>query len=385
MKRLRIQIICDTSIDHFRRIVLGARHYAYTKRHIQLDDRWLLQNQSGLREFVKEEGIQGIIAQARDRRAEQRLLDLGIPAVSLTNSIPKPRLSMVVQDNVALGYAAAEHLFGTHCLHFAAWGQIQAPYSRDSISGFRMWLRARGRDCAVAESPSVLRESGPSLIRRMQAWLKTLPRPLGVFAVLDTYGSHLIEAARRLGYQVPGDVAVLGVGDDEFWTDFEEAPLSSVKIPSRQIGYESMRLLDELCHKRVKVPVKRVIKGAVFEIAARKSTDITFVNDPAVAKASGFIRTHATNDIYVADVVRAAGVSRPLLQKRFKEQTGRTVLAEIQRERIECVKRLLRTTEMKLPEIAEACHFSSLPRMHRLFRKLVEKTPGQYRALCRAR
>ncbi|AHF90642.1 AraC family transcriptional regulator [Opitutaceae bacterium TAV5] len=378
-----MQIICDTSITHFRNIILGARHYAFTHTHILLDDRWLLQDQSGLRSMVEEEGIHGIIAQVRDRRFEQRLLELDIPVVTVTNSLPNPRLSMAKQDDVAIGRVAADHLLGRHCTAYACWGQTQAPYSRDNLLGFRSRLREHGLDCVIGESPSVLKESGLALIRRMQTWLRELPRPLGVFAVLDTYGLHLMKAARRLGWQIPGDMAVLGVGDDEFWTDFEVTPLSSIKLPSRQTGYESARLLDDLCCGRIRRPYTRLLSDAVYEMAPRKSTDIVFVKDPVVVKAVGYIREHALEDIYVGDVMKAAGVSRPALQKRFKAAIGCSILKEIQRERIARVKLLLRTTDMKLPAIAEACRFLSLPRLHSLFRKFTGQTPGQYRNIFR--
>ena len=45
---------------------------------------------------------------------------------------------------------------------------------------------------------------GPSNERRalaMGAWLKTLPRPLALFAANDLWGHELLQAAREAGYQ----------------------------------------------------------------------------------------------------------------------------------------------------------------------------------------
>jgi LacI family transcriptional regulator len=185
---------------------------------------------------------------------------------------------------------------------------------------------------------------------------------------------------------VPEDIAILGVGNDEFWIDFGETPLSSIKLASHQTGYDAARLLHDLMTGREAGSPLRFPEGAVYEVATRKSTDIIYVSDPAVAKAAAFIREHATQAISVGDVVRASGISRVVLQKRFKAAVGRSMLAEIQRIRIELAKTLLRTTDAKMDTIAERCQFTNAQRFCTLFRKLAGQPPGHYRrAMLRTR
>jgi LacI family transcriptional regulator len=58
-------------------------------------------------------------------------------------------------------------------------------------------------------------------------------------------------------------------------------------------------------------------------------------------------------------------------------------LSEIQRVRIARVQYFLRTTDMKLTAIAEACDFPSSPRLNVLFLQATGQTPGEYRAMFR--
>jgi LacI family transcriptional regulator len=121
----------------------------------------------------------------------------------------------------------------------------------------------------------------------------------------------------------------------------------------------------------------------VTEVASRRSTDVIFAGDEAVKRAVAYIRQHASENIYVEDVIRASGISRSGLQRRFATALGKSILEEIQRARISRVQTLLRMTDLKLSAIAEACDFPNTPRLHVLFREITAQTPGEYRAMFR--
>lgn len=88
------------------------------------------------------------------------------------------------------------------------------------------------------------------------------------------------------------------------------------------------RLADQLeTGRRVRGPFRLPVEG----ISARRSTDVVFAGDPAVARAERFVRARALTNPYVEDVARAAELSRTALQARFWALVGRTILNEIQR------------------------------------------------------
>jgi LacI family transcriptional regulator len=380
----RMQLICDTNLEYFRNVILGARHYGFTTGRMVLVDRWIArEEETNLAATVRRDRIDGIIAQVQEKRFEDQLMRLPVPVVNISNALTPSRLPLVTQDDDAVGRLAAEHLLARGCAVFGFWGQVASSFSDERKRGFQAALQNKlpGARCIETEGPPIAEETGAPLIRRMARWLKRLPRPLGIFTVLDTFALHLLRAAQGLGLRVPEDAAILGAGDDEFWVEFESIPLSSVKLPSRQIGYEAAALLDTLMTKGKKHARNQHLP--VTEVAARRSTDVLFVEDEAVTRAVAYIREHAAENVYVENVVRAAGISRSGLQARFKRALGRSMLDEIQSTRIARVRLLLRTTGMKLSAIAEACDFPDTPRLHVLFRQHTGQTPGQYRAMFR--
>lgn len=377
-------MICRPDWAYGRNIMLGARHHAFTSGRIEVGNGLLLPGEP-VADVVRAQHIDGIIAVVQNRELEDELLALRIPVVNVSNVLNHTRLPLVTQEDEQVGRLAAEHLIACGCTSFAYWTQRDALFAAQRVRGFCEALERQrpGVTCHAGESGSIAVEQGPGLVARMRKWLRKLPPHTGVFAVLDPFALHMLQAAREAKRAVPEDLAVIGAGDDEFWVDFERIPLSSVKLPSWQIGVEAARLLETMMlggRKEVSP-----IRLPVTEVAARRSTDVIFGGDEAVKRAVAYIREHAAHNIYVEDVVRAAGVSRSNLQRRFTSALGRSVLTEIQRARIGRVQALLRMTDMKLPAIAEACDFPNTPRLHVLFRQISGQTPGEYRALTKSR
>jgi len=342
-------------------------------------DRWLDHELAGdLKKLVKRDGIQGIVATIHSAAQERRFGALGIPVVNVSNAIACPRLPVVTQDDGAAGRLAAGHLQACGCRAFAFWGQRGASYSEERLAGFRAALGG-GASLSVEGCGEDGVETTAQLYARMRGWLAKQVRPLGLFAVLDTYALLLMRAARELGWRVPEDVAVLGAGDEDFWVEFESVPLSSVRLPARQIGYEAAVLLDRMMTHGLKAGAAGGVKLAGAEIVARRSTDVIYAEDQAVGRAVRFIREQATGNPYVGDVAKAAGVSVVALQARFRAALGRTVLEEIHRVRVGRAQALLANTELKLTAVAERCGFPNSQRFSVLFRQVAGVTPSGYR------
>lgn len=378
----RIQVVAPESMEYFRDTVLGVRRYGFSTGRMMFADRWLDHEMQGdLRRLVRRDGIQGVVTAIHTPAQERRFARLGVPVVNVSNSITRPRLPVVSQDDVAVGRLAAGHLQACGCRQFCFWGQTGASYSEERLAGFRAGLGAgtvvNAEGCAAGE------ETTSRLYGRMRDWLAKQVRPLGLFVVLDTYALLLMRAARELGWRVPEDVAVLGAGDEDYWVEFESVPLSSVRLPARQIGHEAAALLDRMVTRGLTATRGVRLPGA--EIVARRSTDVIYAEDEAVGRAVRFIREQAGENPYVGDVAKAAGVSRSALQMRFREALGRTVLGEIQRVRVGRAQALLANTELKLTLVAERCGFPNSQRFSVLFRQVTGMAPSEYRRQFRER
>jgi len=393
-KPYRILVLVHTDWDYGREIVQAVRHYAFTTGRMEVGNV-KLQEGIELRQMVVRQKVDGIIAVVRSRAVEAEMMQLGIPVVNISNVLNPTLLPLVTQEDCEAGKLAATHLLSLGCTTLAYWGQKDARFSQQRIEGFLEEIKRRDPSvrCIGGGGRSLAQDEGEPLLSQMRPWLKKLPPKTGVFAVLDPFALHLLQVAREIGKHVPEDIAVMGAGDDCFWVNFENIPLTSVRLPFWKIGVAAATLLDELITARA-APAKRRREPSaegfsgnqppvrylpVTEVAVRQSTDVLFADDGALSKAITYIRTNAAKSIYVPDVVRASGISRSGLQRRFAQFLKRSILEEIQNARVERIKTLLRSSDMKITEIAEACDFPNTPRMHVLFRQCTGQTPSQYR------
>ena len=184
----------------------------------------------------------------------------------------------------------------------------------------------------------------------MARWLAALPRPVGVMACNDDVGGRVIEACKMVGLRVPDEVGVLGADNDELVCELSDPPLSSVAIAFERAGYESARALHTMMSGSVARGQRILVRAS--GVVARQSTDILAMDDGQLVKALRHIRQGGATSMRVVDVARAAGLSRRVLEKRFRVKLGRSVLAEIRRVRVERIARMLAETNLTVSQIA---------------------------------
>lgn len=403
----RIQVISPLFLGYFREVMLGIRHHPFVLRNSQLLPRWLEHEIAGdIETLIKRDRVDGIIIAIHGEEMARRFSRLSVPVINISNSPIRCNLPLVSQNDITVGQIAARHLIHCGCRAFAFWGHSGFRYSEQRLEGFRKELTNEGlgtalsiSGCNVAEgplddhlenlglqidrriNPSVKAKKGTnhtaSIFKQMKRWLIAQPRPLGVFAVLDLYALLLIAAATEAGLRIPEDIAIMGCGNDDFWCEFESVPLTSIRLPSRKIGYEAASLLERMLQGRERraPSVQLPIDG----IAVRHSTDILYVQDQTVSKAIRFIREHASENIYVADIAKHAGTSLSSLQAKIKATLGRSLIEELNRVRIQKAQNLLAISDMPMSLIAEHCGFSNSQRLSIQFRKSTKLTPTAYR------
>jgi LacI family transcriptional regulator len=208
-------------------------------------------------------------------------------------------------------------------------------------------------------------------------WLTGLPKPCGILVASDQLGPHLLEACRRAGVAVPDEVAVVGVDNDETMCDVCNPPLSSVDADHQLVGYRAAELLDTLMQggKAPSLLTYLEPRGVVV----RKSSDVLATGDRLVAAALCLIRERACTGLSAQDVVAAIPVSRSVLQRRFRQETGRSIQEEIIRTRMNRARQLLAETELPLVEVAERAGFNHQEYLGATFKAQLGKTPLEYR------
>lgn len=77
-------------------------------------------------------------------------------------------------------------------------------------------------------------------------WLLTLPQPMAILTSTDFLAKFALDACRDAGLDVPGDVAILGSGDDETISRSTKPTLSSIRVDSDGAGRMAVELLGEI-------------------------------------------------------------------------------------------------------------------------------------------
>eukprot|EP00825_Cyclidium_porcatum_P004178 TRINITY_DN11942_c0_g1_i3.p1 TRINITY_DN11942_c0_g1~~TRINITY_DN11942_c0_g1_i3.p1 ORF type:complete len:269 (+),score=30.63 TRINITY_DN11942_c0_g1_i3:147-953(+) len=208
-------------------------------------------------------------------------------------------------------------------------------------------------------------------------WVAALPKPAGVMVCSDQRGPQFLEACRRAGVQVPDEVAVIGVDDDVPLCEVCNPPLSSVRPGHDRVGYQAAALLDALMQGREfpSGPMLLQPQG----VTTRLSTEVLAIDDRQVADALRQIREQACAGLQVTELARHVGLSRSVLQRRFRTQLKRTVHQELLQVRVRRAQELLAETDLPLVEIADRAGFKHQEYLGAVFKARTGKTPAQFR------
>ena len=99
----------------------------------------------------------------------------------------------------------------------------------------------------------------------------------------------------------------------------------------------------------------------------------------AVYKAMEYVRANYDKKLSLDEIARSAYLSRAYLSSIFKEETGESLSAYINRVRIEKSKVLLMDKDVSLIDIANLCGFEDQSYFTRVFKKTVGVSPKKYR------
>jgi transcriptional regulator GlxA family with amidase domain len=125
-------------------------------------------------------------------------------------------------------------------------------------------------------------------------------------------------------------------------------------------------------------------KFAVVDLARRSQAPYTVLNylrtnDPVVWKAEKWMRIHLKETMTIEDIARHAAVSTRTLMRHFKEATGDSPQAFLQKMRVENGKALLENTRLRMGEILDRVGYNDESAFRRLFKKHTGLSPRDYR------
>lgn len=317
--------------------------------------------------------LDGLIASLHNERTHKKILERHLLTVNISSN-REAFCPSVVTDNAAIGHLAFSYLRSLGLNHFAYSPMGQEVWSEQRGAAF---LNAAAKEHCQTYRCDPQPADAESHDSPIDAWLKRLPTPVGLFAANDTCALHVLRACDRLGLQVPERVAVLGVDNDQLINSLAAPALSSIDPNAYAVGYRAAQMLDGLL--RGDAQPAKPLRISPLKVVGRLSTQNLARADPEVAQAMRFIREHVAKPLNVEDVLQAVPLSRRPLEKRFLRRLGCTILDEIHRAKIERAQRLLVESDLTLAGVARACGFASQTRLNIIFKKLTGDTPGEYR------
>jgi LacI family transcriptional regulator len=309
----------------------------------------------------------------------RRLRRHGVHIVDLSLSRPDINLPRVAGDNAAIGRMAAEH-FKSKRYKNAAW--FSTGWGHQHELRYAAFSEAMEDRCEKWAWALASRKSGADNWNALSRWLKAklckAPHPLAVFCFDDADASRVESVAIDAGLSVPGDVAVLGVGDDRVICENQAVPISSVKHDIHRIGYTGAALLDRLMNGDEPPPSGPFLvkPGGVAE---RSSTDTLAISSDIVRKVRDIFIADMANPPSTAQLAERLGISRSTLDRAFAEDIELSPSKMLMRMRIDEAKHLMTSTDLTLAEIAARLGWCNAAYFTNIFRDSEGVAPRKWR------
>jgi LacI family transcriptional regulator len=326
----------------------------------------------------------GIIADFGDPDTCEALSRVHLPVVAVGGSYADERdypegVPYVATDNFKLIKLAYDHLIEAGLPNFAFFSLPQADANRwaqEREKAFKALIRRDGVQEHIYRGVGTSAPSWDTAVEQQIAWLRSLPKPIGVIAVTDARARQLLQACLHAGIAVPEQVALIGIDNDPLARTLTRVPISSVIQGAVEMGRTAAHLLHRMLHGAQLADTRILVPPAGINVLA--SSLHTARTHPHVMQAMHFIRLYACQGIKTEQVADYVGISRSSLDGYFRREVGRSVHDEILRFKLEAAKRLLRQAGASLAEVAVGCGFTSAQYMHAVFKRELGCTPREY-------
>lgn len=369
----------------------GRNFFAGILRHSRLRGDWRIRILQSAAEYspaaigrLERDGLDGIISTELSDPAIREYLDAStVPLVAITsreNRLPSRRTNLTYLniDEVRIGTDAAAYFdsLGSF-MTYASVRHTDKPYGRlahGRRKGFRSAVLASGRSFSSFEDANADLDS-------LAAWIKALPKPVAVFAGRDTCARKVVDACAVAKIDVPRQVSVLGVDNDETCCLGCNPPLSSILPGAEDEGCAAAAELERLLNGRRHDKIREVICITENEVIERGSTAPVKPATELIRRALQHISNHPKEHLPVSRLAGELGVSRRLLELRFREILGESVAGTIRRIRLENLAKRLTDSKGHISKVCRACGFTNLPYVKTAFRRHFGMTMGEWRRI----
>jgi LacI family transcriptional regulator len=379
---IRVLLITDFTESFSHKLLAGLVDYSRRK------EQWIVRRMPpsykakigipGVVRVAKEWEVDAVIAQFEPTDEVGLFAENGIVAIAQDYKKKFSTIPNITGDYLTTGRMAARFFIDRGFRNFGFFGFNDVCWSDERCDGFRREVEAAG----FGGSFYAYRMQEIDMVwyyqqNRLREWLQSLPKPIAIMACDDNQGSNLIEVCHGAGIRIPSEVSVMGVDNDESLCSLGSTTLTSIQMGIERGGWESAALVERLVADPSALVEDVVLKPV--KIVERMSTAAFATQDQQILKALLFIHQNVRKKISVRDVMTEAALSRRLLERRFKDVTGKTLYEYITDQKLKCFAELLQDTDEQVVNIALSMGENDTKSIARRFKQRYGCTPVEWR------
>jgi LacI family transcriptional regulator len=356
LKIPKVILLIERSRSFGRGLLHGIIQYSNLHGHwlYYMKPEFYRQGGEKTHKWLKGLDADGVMAHTWDSDFIDTIVKLDIPAIICGLDKPRQKACRLSTDEAGVGSMAADYFMKSGFKHFAFCGFDDMIWSQQKCKGFKRTLAEAGFQTSVYQQPAAkyLRKSAKEQFI-IANWLKSLPKPLALMTCNDDRAQDVLAACKIAEFEVPDEVAILGVDNDKLICNFSYPQLSSITLSTERAGYEAAKVLDKLMKGQKIAKNEKEVTILPPHVVTRQSTDIMAIEDKAVAEAVSFIRRNSRKMIQVGDVAQAVGLSRRALEQHFRKALAHSVHEEIKYTRVNQMANMLISTNLSISQIAK--------------------------------
>ena len=379
MNLARVILLIEKSRSYGRDLLNGIARYS------RLHGPWIFfetpefyrQDHKSLATWLRSLDAQGIIGHIADPEVMDLALSLRIPSVLCSVTNQSQNQPGIFTDSQAIGRLAADTFLeqGYHSFGFCGFEDLY--WSEERCRAFSAQVKKAGFSVSSFAPPCQGQARPEADQGSLAAWITSLPKPVAILACNDDRAREVLTACRVAQIHVPGEVAVLGVDNDDLVCNLSLPRLSSIALNCEKAGFSAAEYLHGLMEGKPRTDTNITISP--LYVVTRHSTDILAIEDQQVATAVRFIHQNPRGRIQVNDLADAAGLSRRSLEQRFYRALGVSPHAEIRRVRISQMAQMLVETDLPITHIADLLGFTYVRNAARWFKQQKGMSPSEFR------
>lgn len=300
-----------------------------------------------------------------------------VPFVDLSIMRDDIEALRVTADNDAIGKLAGEYFLQRGYKNYAFYATTTDKVARIRRDNFFEQVNAFANtisDWGIGENE----KDWESKISILKNQLLSASLPLALFAARDLDASIALDACIQANLNVPEQVAILGVDNNELITDSLQVPLSSINHDVERLGYEGASLLNSILNGESTDNHTQLILPT--GVTTRRSTDYLAVNDEIVKKALTFMKLKFTQAKFALDEISDhCLVSRKTLDSRFNNALGHSIHTELNNMRMRSAVSALIETNTPVIDISNTYGFNTPQYFNSRFKTQFGVTPVAYR------